>query len=161
MSSYMKYVFDTNTLNSIFKFYYQDTFRGFWQNFNSMVKSGEIVSVKEVRRELSRWESWTNVKAWASNYQDFFANPTEDELQFITRIYAVKHFQQNIEQRKLLKGEPVADAFVIARAAVNDATIVSEEKFRPNAAKIPNICRYFKIDCIYLKEFLVKEGWHF
>jgi hypothetical protein len=126
-----------------------------------MAKSGEIVSVKEVRRELRRWGRWAQVKAWADNYPNFFANPTDDELQFITKIYAIKHFQQNIEQRKLLKGEPVADPFLIARAAVNGAAVVSQEEFKPNAAKIPNICRHFSIECINLQDFLDKEGWHF
>lgn len=75
--------------------------------------------------------------------------------------YSVSHFQQNIEQQKLLKGGKNADPFVIAKAAVDGRAVVTMELFKPNAAKIPNICAHFAITCLSLEQFMEEEGWEF
>lgn len=64
-----------------------------------------------------------------------------------------------MEQKKLLKGGPFADPFIIAKAKVIGGTVVCQEKLKPNAAKIPNICHHFKIECICLEDFLRNEEW--
>jgi Domain of unknown function (DUF4411) len=71
------------------------------------------------------------------------------------------HFQQNIEQQKLLRGGKNADPFVIAKAAVECRTVVTMEQLKPNAAKIPNICRHFNVSCFTLEEFMEAENWQF
>ncbi|MGA3043710.1 MAG: DUF4411 family protein [Bryobacteraceae bacterium] len=76
-------------------------------------------------------------------------------------MYAVPHFQQNIEQQKILKGGKNADAFVIAKAGVEHGTVVTMELLKPNAARIPNICEHFSIPCLSLEEFMEEEGWQF
>jgi Domain of unknown function (DUF4411) len=70
----------------------------------------------------------------------------------------VHHFQQNLEQQKLLRGGRNADPFIIARAAVENRTVVTMELFKQNAARIPNICRHFNVRCMTLEEFMVAEG---
>jgi len=35
------------------------------------------------------------------------------------------------------------------------------EQFRPNAAKIPNICKHFNVPCLDLRGFMAKEKWVF
>jgi hypothetical protein len=45
----------------------------------------------------------------------------------VTKIFAVKHFQHNIEQKKLYKGGYNADAFVVAKAAVIEGTVVTKD----------------------------------
>lgn len=157
----MKYVFDNNTLTSIFKHYYFQNFPSFWDKFDPLVISKEAVSTKEVRRELEAMNRWQYIKVWANKYPYFFSNPTGQELAFIPKIYSVKHFQQNIENKKLLGGLPVADPFIIARAQINNAIVVTEEKLKKNASKIPNICAHFGIKCIDLQGFLTSENWKF
>jgi Domain of unknown function (DUF4411) len=90
----MIYVFDTSSfirLNS----YYPDIFPGFWQQFNETVAAGEIVSTREVLRELER-EDPDHVFAWAKQNAGVFTTPTGAETQFVGRILAVPHFQQII-----------------------------------------------------------------
>jgi hypothetical protein len=84
-----------------------------------------------------------------------------EEARFVAGIYAVTHFQQNIEQQKLLKGGRNADPFIIAKAAVERETIVTMEKLKPGAAKIPNICAHFGIACLSLEQFMERERWIF
>jgi hypothetical protein len=66
-----------------------------------------------------------------------------------------------IGAKQVLRGTPVADPFVIARAAVLGGTVVSEESFKPNAQKIPNVCQHFGIPCIKLGDFLRTQRWTF
>jgi len=62
---------------------------------------------------------------------------------------------------KLLNGGRNADPFVIAKAAVESATVVTMELLKPNGTKIPNICDHFKVPCLSLEEFMEAEGWTF
>ncbi len=66
-----------------------------------------------------------------------------------------------IRKRERLKGKPVADPFVIAKANILNAHVVTQERASENAAKIPNVCSHFKVPCLDLEEFMIKEGWLF
>src|SRR5262249_24070629 len=134
----MSYVFDNSPLSVLFKNFYRNTFRRLWENFDTLVEKGRIVSTREALREIEDGAP-ENLLAWAKDQADLFSTPTAAEARFVARIYAVTHFQQNIEQQKLLKGGKNADPFVIAKAAVEDRAVVTMEELKPNAARIPNI----------------------
>ena len=97
----------------------------------------------------------------AASQHNVFTIPNAKEAEFVSQIYAVSHFQQNIELQKLLKGGRNADPFVIAKAAVEGKTVVTMELFKPNGVKIPNICQYFKIRCLTLEQFMDQQSWTF
>ena len=155
----MKYVFDTSPFVSLFKDFYPSTFVTLWQNFDALIGAGEIVSTREVYREIEGQED--ELRKWAKDHKAIFTTPTPEEGEFVSRIYRVGHFQANIEKRKLLKGGTNADSFVIAKAAVSNASVVTLEQMRPNAARIPNICKQFDVPCLSLEEFMQAEGWRF
>jgi hypothetical protein len=92
-----------------------------------------------------------------------FATPTRDEALFVSDIYQVPHFQANIEQKKLLKGGKNADPFVVAKCSVlgDDASVVTLERHKRNAAKVPNICEHFGIASMDLEQFMEAEEWTF
>ena len=79
----------------------------------------------------------------------------------VKRIFAVGHFQQVIEQKKLYKGGNNADPFVVAKAAVTDGTVVTLESNLPNASRMPNICDHFDVQWLNLEDFMETEGWEF
>jgi hypothetical protein len=60
-----------------------------------------------------------------------------------------------------MKGEPVADPFVIACVKIKVGTVVTQEQLKPNAAKIPNVCSHFNVPCIDLERFMQQQGWAF
>jgi hypothetical protein len=154
------YVFDTSPLSTLFKNYYRRRFPSLWKNFDILVAAGGLVSTREAYREIIDGPS-AELRAWGELNQALFSAPTAAEGSFVTKIYAVPHFRQNIEQQKLLKGGRNADPFIIARAAVEGRTVVTMELFKENAAKIPNICRHFNVLCLTLEEFMEAEGWVF
>jgi Domain of unknown function (DUF4411) len=156
----VSYVFDNSPLSVLFKNFYRRAFRSLWERFDELVDNGDIVSTREVLREIED-RAPDNLQEWTKQHRALFTTPTAAEAEFVARIYRVTHFQQNIEQQKLLKGGRVADAFVIAKAAVDGSTVVTMELFKPNAVKIPNICRHFNVPCLTLEEFMEAEGWEF
>lgn len=154
------YVFDTSPLSALFKSYYRARFPSLWDRFDQLVSDGQIVSTREVGREIDDG-AVESLRTWAVNNSSIFTTPTAAEGAFVAQIYSVQHFQQNIEQRKLLKGGRNADSFVIAKAAVDGKSVVTMELFKDSGAKIPNICRHFGIPHLTLEEFMEAEGWTF
>ena len=125
-----------------------------------MAANGSIVSTREVRREIEDGPI-EPLRDWAEANQALFATPTAAEGAFVAQIYGVAHFQQNIELQKILKGGKNADPFVIAKARVEDRTVVTMELAKPGGVKIPNICERFGINCLTLEQFMEAEGWEF
>lgn len=156
----MSYVFDNSPLSALFRNFYRNTFRSLWERFDGLVEEGRLVSTREVLREIEDGAT-DSLREWAAHHHKLFATPTAAEGAFVARIYSAAHFRQNIEQKKILKGGRVADPFVIARAACEHKTVVTMEIFKPDAVKIPNICRHFGVECLSLQEFMEAEGWTF
>jgi hypothetical protein len=152
-------VLDTSVVSALHRNYFRDRFPSLWKRFDEMTAAGAITSTRESLRELS--DVGGAAAKWAEANSVLFAQPNADEAAFVAEIYRVPHFQANIEKQKILKGGKNADAFLIARARVLGGTVVSMEKLRPNAARIPNICKHFSLPCLDLEEFMAKEGWQF
>jgi hypothetical protein len=156
----MSYVFDTSPLSALFRNFYPTIFRRLWADFDALIAAGDILSTREVMREIENGPQ-ADLFAWARAHPDLFPMPTADEARFIARIFQVRHFQNNIEGKKLLRGGTLADPFVIARAVVTGSTVVTMETLKPNAADIPNICQHFDIPWISLEGFMHAEDWQF
>lgn len=158
----MMYVFDTNSLSNVLNHYYFERFPTFWEKFFQMIDEKRIVSVREARHELEERFEWPVISNLTDHNADFFGIPGVEELEFVRAIYAIPHFQQNLERKKLLKGGYLADPFIIARARLGpNGVVISEENLMPGAAKVPNICQHFGIPCEKLEGFLTKENWTF
>lgn len=156
----MSYAFDTSPISTLFRNYYRGVFKTLWRSFDTLIADGDIISTREVRRELEGFNH-ADLQAWLKDNPDLFPAPTGEEAAFVVRIFGVSHFQNNIEGKKLLRGGLLADPFIIARAAVAGATVVTVETLKPGAADIPNICHHFKVPCISLEQFMEQEGWTF
>ena len=157
----MIYVFDNGRLRRLCENYYPARFPSLWQRFDELISAGTVVSVREVYREIERWQPTRKLVQWAKDHRGQFPAPSPEELEFVAQIFRVKHFQMLIERKSILQGTPVADPFVIAKAKVERRIVVTEERFKENAAKIPNVCVHFGIAWADLEGFLEKEGWQF
>ncbi len=156
----MIYVADTSSL-IVLKNYYRTTFPSLWSGLEQMVANGTLVSTREVFNELHAYNDADYVQVWAKANNTIFATPTNEELQFVASIFQVQHFHALIGSRQTLKGTPVADPFVIAAAAIKNATVVTQERLKPHAAKIPNVCEHFGISYIDLEGFMTAQNWNF
>lgn len=154
------YIFDTSAF-IVLKHYYRQRFPSLWTGIEGLIEGGLLASTREVYNELQSYNDADYVQTWAKVYKDIFATPSNEELNFVAGIFQVPHFQALISQKATLKGTPVADPFVVAAAAIKNATVVTQESLKPNAAKIPNVCNHFGIRCIKLEEFMAEQGWNF
>lgn len=155
------YVFDTGPLIDLFNHYYPDRFPTLWENFESLVSNEKIVSVREVANEIESYHEEDRLVEWAKKNRKFFSQPTKDELLMVADIFRVTHYQAMIRKKERLKGKPVADPFVIAKAKACNGWVVTREKWKENSAQIPNVCEHFGIPWTNLEGFMQKEGWTF
>lgn len=155
----MKYVFDSGPLIDLFRHYYPQRFPTLWENFGTVIGEGRISSVSEVLKELEGHED--ALANWGKSNRHLFYAPQPEELDFVTTIFEVEHFQGLVKKKERLQGKPVADPFVIAKAMISGGCVVTTEKLKPNSAQIPNVCAHFKIECVNLEGFMEIEGWKF
>lgn len=159
----MIYIFDSSSLFSL-QFYYPNQFPTFWEKFNNLVIKEEVLSVKEVFAEIEEKSTEKHVFEWCTVNKTIFKKSESNESNFMAEIFTVPRFREIVKPKDILKGKPVADPFVVASAKIRNGCVVTQEKFieQPiDAPKIPNICKYFNIDCTNLEGFLIKEGWQF
>lgn len=121
----------------------------------------KVISVREVKSELEDKFDKRLIEQLKMYNAEIFEDPTVEELTFITKIYSISDFQQNLDRKKLLKGGYFADPFIIAKAKIKNGTVVTEENHPKNGVRIPNICDHFGILCLNLEGFLIKEDWTF
>lgn len=156
----MIYVFDSSPLIHLFRYYYPGRFPSLWENFDSIVSDQRIISVWEVKRELEG--NGDNLSEWVNSHSGFFLKPSAKELNFVTEIFKVPRFQGLVKEKARLKGKPVADPFVIAKAkSLDDGCVVTLEVKKTKTGKIPNVCEYFSIPCLNVEEFMELEKWRF
>jgi uncharacterized protein DUF4411 len=154
------YICDSNSFRVISN-YYPDAFPSFWDQLNRLVTGGRFGSVREVKKEIDNQNASEHLSDWCDLNQLLFPPPTEDEMHGVAEILAVPHFAQLIGEKQRLRGLPVADPFLIAKARGIGAIVITEEVLKPNAAKIPNVCEHFGVSCTDVRGFLLMEGWRF
>jgi len=156
----MTYVFDTNSFR-VMGNYFPARFPSFWATFNDFVDDGNVISVREVLRELDYQARQQHLQDWINNNGQIFLLPTPIETEFVSDIFAIEHFQALVSIKQRLKSTPVADPFIIASARIHGYCVVTEESLKPNAAKIPNVCAHFGIDCCNIETLMERESWEF
>jgi len=157
----MVYIFDSSPFIVLFRHFYPSRFPSLWEKFESMIEDEKIISVREVANEINSYGNEDRLIEWARNHKELFLKPNREELLFVTEIFKVEHFQTLIRKKERLQGKPVADPFIISKAKILKGTIVTQEQWKENSAKLPNVCEYFEIECIDLENFMENEDWSF
>ena len=88
-------------------------------------------------------------------------HPSADEASFVAEVFAVPRFLELIKQKNISRGQPVADPFLVAAAHAIGGCVVTEEREKVNAAKIPNVCKHFDVDCTNIESFMEREGMRY
>jgi hypothetical protein len=154
------YVFDTSSF-IVVGHYYPERFPSFWTHLNGLVDAGRLTSVSEVLKELDNNSTRDHLAYWLQAHRAAFPTPSSEEMGFVAKIFGVPAFQALVKEKDRLKGSPVADPFVIARAAVIGGCVITEERPRSNAVRIPSVCAHFQIDCTDIEGLMRREGWQY
>jgi hypothetical protein len=150
----MIYVVDTNVFRHIFSHVYRSVIPEIWDSLENMLEQSEAISVKEAYRELElQFTKDGKIISWLKRFKASFHPPTNEEAIIVSQIFSNRNFQNGIKEKNILEGMPVADPFLVAKAKTLGATVVTREVYKPNAAKIPNICEAFGVDYIGEEEF--------
>lgn len=157
----MIYVFDSCAFITLFENYYHSRFPTLWNRFDILVEEKRILSVREVKNEILSYHGENILTNWANNNTKLFEKPNEKEIVWVKTIFKNKHFQTLINKQKMLKGGFVADPFIVAKAKVKNGIVITQEKYKENAAKVPNVCEYLEVQCMNLEGFMEKENWIF
>lgn len=163
------FVFDSGPLIDLFRHYYRTRFPTLWRRFDRLVADGRVTSTREVRNELRGRASLgthrgrvDRLAEWCDENASLFPKPSAEELSVVREILEVPHHRSLISRQKSLHGGPVADPFVIARAKkIPGGCVVTTERRRQNAAKIPNVCEVVGVDWVNLEGLMEKEQWMF
>ena len=110
------YVVDNNIFSRAFKNLSMDVFDDIWEPWSLYMKSGRIVSVDEVYRELGVWTSSggkDQISQWLKLHKSCFLKPTNQEGFILQEIFKSKKFREGIKEKSLRQGSPEADAFLV------------------------------------------------
>lgn len=151
------YVFDTNIF-LVLGHYYPDNFPSIWTHIDKLVFEEKLFSVKEVRREIEINSHTEHIAKWVKKNSKIFRIPTKDEMEVVAAIFQNPIFLGLIKRQNLLKGMPVADPFLVAFAKIHGAIVVTQEKHKKNAARIPNVCKTIGVPYLNMEKFLKKEN---
>jgi hypothetical protein len=151
------YLLDANVFIEAKKEYYRfENFQGFWDLLDAEQAKGTLASIWSVAGELLDGDDI--LVTWAKDREPrgWFLPVDErtTQLKFTTIAdWVMNHPRYSLpSQTKFLEG---SDPWVIAKAAVVGATVVTLEKFESDVncrhVKIPNVCRAFNVQ--YLDTF--------
>lgn len=157
----MIYVFDNDAFR-IMSHYYPTTFKTLWENMDLLADTGELISVKDVVREIeSKLPNLGFLEPWIKKQKKIFVAPEPNEMLFVAEIFRIAHFRMEMGEQAILRGDPHADPFLIAAAKVRSGTVVTQEKWKPNSGKIPNVCDHFGVPHMTIEKFFQTQSWTF
>ena len=125
------------------------SFAHIWEALDTMIQNGELISSSEVIDELKD----DDLKEWAKGHKECFTPLTKEVQEKTTEVLA--QFPTMIKIRS--SGNSNADPFLVATAAVQGGTIVTDEKMGDHKTKdykIPNVCQALDIPYMNLHTFL-------
>ena len=150
----MSYSVDTSALMDAWVRYYPpDVFGTLWTRLDELGKSGRLLAIDEVRRELEKKDD--ELYKWVSARPTMIV--TLDEALQGASTPIINRFPSLTNTKTVMSGS--ADPFVIALAQVRELTVVTSEKSKPSKPRIPDVCKVLGVPCITLVEMFRKEGW--
>ena len=125
------------------------SFSHIWAALDDLIQNGELISSTEIMDELKD----DDLKAWAKQHKECFLPLTRDVQAKTTEV--LTQFPTLIKIRST--GNTNADPFLIATAALQGGTIVTNERLGDSKTKdykIPNVCQALNIPYMNLHTFL-------
>ena len=145
----MIYLIDSNIfIEAKNRYYGFDFCPAFWDFLDGEISKTTILTIKEVYNELSNGDD--DLAQWIKDRKDSaFFTPVDDEETQKEFMKIAQYVQSNFSQEESNKFLSVADPWLIAKAKVLGANIVTHEVLAPTntkKVKIPNICAHFGVN---------------
>ncbi|MCE9679203.1 DUF4411 family protein [Shewanella sp. AS1] len=146
----MKYLLDANTyIQAKNQYYGMDICPAYWDWLDKQFANGIVGSIAMIGRELK--DGNDDLAEWVKLRPGHFMSNDDSATQavfaqIVSQVMAGSYNQAN-RDNFLAKGDP----WIIAKAKVLDATVVSHESLiveGTKKVKVPNICAEFSVPCI-------------
>jgi hypothetical protein len=140
----MKYLLDANTfIEAKNRYYGMVICPAYWQWILKSNDENEVCSIDSVKSELANYGD--ELSDWVKDNHHIFHPESDEETQLafqnvVTHVMSMTDMKNGTHE-EFLRG---ADPWLIARAMVTGATIVTHEQFKPGIKKkilIPNVCK--------------------
>jgi hypothetical protein len=144
----LTYLLDTNTfIEAKNRYYRMPAFPGFWEWIDLQFASGQIQSIQMVFEEISR--GGDELSDWLKDRKSRFIDVDDEPTQAVfTEIAQCVVDHPDYTESNVANFLTVADPWLIAKAKILGATLVTHETMAPTGSKkvkIPNICRKFEV----------------
>jgi hypothetical protein len=153
----LNYLLDSNTYIQAKNFYYDMEFcPAYWDWLDQQFNSGQLASITSVYDELANYGD--ELTRWVKERKEQFLPISEDVTQekYIEVVQYVAELE-NKNPENIANFLDKADPWLIAKAIVTGATIVTHEILDPpnsKKVKIPNICKIFEVNYITTYQLL-------
>ncbi|GAB6066046.1 hypothetical protein JCM9492_11380 [Aquifex pyrophilus] len=159
------YIADLNILRLLKDNYYPEIFKKLWHIVDDMILKGKLLIIEPVYVEIT---NGSDEDFLTKHLSDLKRNsgwkPAElpDGIEEVVKEI-LKKFKGRIAYHR-----NEADPYIVAYAILKNRgdtifnyeyIVLTAEKYKPNGAKIPNMCEEFNIPYINLKEFLIDIGY--
>lgn len=152
----MRFLLDANTyIQAKNQYYGMDICPAYWDWLDQQVELGELASIDMVGMELKAGHD--ELAKWAKDRPHHFISNDDEATQqvFIGIVQHLMTGDYNAGSRDNFIAK--ADPWIIAKASVLGATVVSHEsRLEPTTkkVKVPNVCDEFGVTCISTFELL-------
>ncbi len=154
--SVAKYVFDTGPFIQL-GMLDREVFVSAYAAVAAALSDGTITSCRAVFDEID--DKTGELKKWCAPNKAAFVRPSVAEQLLVREI--LTKYPVLIKPSDLQIGKQVADPFVIARGRHLGLTVVTNERWKPNAQKVPNVCQHYGVPSMDLMGFFKAEGLRF
>lgn len=162
----MRFLLDSNVfIEAKNRYYAFDICPGFWDWMDN-VCGGEVAFVRNVRDELTGGND--ELADWAKHRQDakWFLKVDDEDTQNLFTAIAANVAKGHYTQPAVAKFLGDADPWLIAKASVLGATVVTHELPNPNSRKrvlMPDVCATFGVPYLNtfdaLRQFSAQFHW--
>lgn len=156
------YLLDANVFIEAKNFYYRfDTFPGFWEWLDVEKAKGHLGSIQPICNELLKGND--ELATWIKEKKDSGWFLPVDNIETQHNLAQVASWVMSQPFKEAAKAEflSVGDPWLIAKAKVLGATVVTQETFdaqNMKKVKIPNVCRAFTVPYINTFDLLRQTG---
>ncbi|MDA4111295.1 MAG: DUF4411 family protein [Thaumarchaeota archaeon] len=146
------FVWDTSALINLVNDYPSNArvFNPIWNEINGHLKDNLMIAPKEVYNEVNLQKDLC--RTWCMQHQGIFRSVTIEMATFmdskVKPVYDGKYWRD-----KNINNRPWPDPWVIAMAAVEDATVISDERDENRQNKIPWVCQKVNVKSMTLFDF--------
>ncbi len=153
----MIYVLDTNIFRTLLNFFPKKgkRYEEVWEKIDLMIAAGKLISVDECYNELEKqFSDKSEQYEWFHERKDMFKNPDNDESIIISHLLRNPKMRETIHTKNILANRPSADIYIVAKAKALNATVVTNENYKPNSAQLPNLCKEVDVPFISYDDFM-------